>query len=88
MKLMFSDPDREITYYPKGAIANSYFTDSFKLKDARTGEEVDLVTTDISWKSDRDSKFLRPDSWKSWDCKFNKMLTYWSDEFPNLSAIL
>ncbi|KAL5266746.1 hypothetical protein ACHWQZ_G003952 [Mnemiopsis leidyi] len=65
------DEVREVTYYPKGAIANSYFTDTFTIRKAtrskeEVGEEIPLDFTDISWKSDRDSKFLLPANWKGW----------------------
>lgn len=57
---------KEVPYYPKGAIANSYFTDTFTLKKKGSPDPVFLNTTNISWKSDKESKFLLPANWKNW----------------------
>ena len=67
---LFKPPDSAAnkSYYPKGAIANSFFTDSYLLgkgkeKDLEKRDktnDVELDISDISWKSDRESKFLDP----------------------------
>ncbi len=52
---------------PCGAIANSLFTDSFKLIDLTFGysginNQIKLLETGISWPSDKKYKFHNPDS--------------------------
>ena len=76
------EPDengKEVPYYPKGAIANSYFTDTYTLiknKDKDNEEKVFLNTTNISWKSDKESKFLLPANWKNWKRKSSNFVVY------------
>lgn len=49
------------TYYPCGMMANSYFTDTFKITKKSTGEELELISQNISWSGDRDIKFKHAD---------------------------
>uniref|UniRef100_U5ETG0 Putative cell cycle control protein n=1 Tax=Corethrella appendiculata TaxID=1370023 RepID=U5ETG0_9DIPT len=46
---------------PCGAIANSLFSDSFELYSQKHGINVNLLRTEIAWKSDRDIKFRNPE---------------------------
>lgn len=55
------NPEGGKTYYPCGMMANSYFTDTFKITKKSTGEELELVSTNISWSGDRDIKFKHAD---------------------------
>lgn len=58
-----TEDNQTIPFYPRGAIANSYFTDTFTIIDG-DNNEIELDFKDISWKSDRDSKFLIPDNFQ------------------------
>ncbi|XP_049511321.1 cell cycle control protein 50A [Dermacentor silvarum] len=56
------DPKTGYTIFPCGAIANSLFNDTFKLR-YRTGSnyrDVEVSTDNISWPSDRERKFRNP----------------------------
>lgn len=64
------------TYYPCGMMANSYFTDSFKIVKKSNHQELELITQNISWSGDRDIKFRPaqfddaklawPKYWQTW----------------------
>eukprot|EP00002_Diphylleia_rotans_P026257 TRINITY_DN5221_c0_g2_i1.p1 TRINITY_DN5221_c0_g2~~TRINITY_DN5221_c0_g2_i1.p1 ORF type:complete len:330 (-),score=64.38 TRINITY_DN5221_c0_g2_i1:345-1334(-) len=53
-----------INYYnPCGLVANSWFSDEIQLTSSEVGS-IPLRSKGISWKSDRDAKFKKPDPYK------------------------
>lgn len=57
----FSHTDDDIPIAPCGAIANSLFNDSLRIKIKDTTRMVPLLRTGIAWPSDRNIKFRNPD---------------------------
>lgn len=65
---------------PCGAIANSMFTDTFKLE--WSGEKVPILTDKIAWNSDRETKFKNPSNINDFD-KYAKPLA-WKQSIKSL----
>eukprot|EP00116_Pleurobrachia_bachei_P005544 sb/3465806/ len=74
-------------YYPRGAIANSYFLDTFKInKKGGDWKEIYLNTTNISWETDRQYKFIVPEGFQSNSTAFSwpRDWKVWQDKVPFL----
>ncbi|XP_064487841.1 cell cycle control protein 50A-like [Ornithodoros turicata] len=58
------DKSTDKTYYPCGAVANSFFNDTLRLKYKGAGDptyrDIDLIFDGISWPTDRQRKFKNP----------------------------
>lgn len=56
----FDKNDEGLPIAPCGAIANSLFNDTLKIRIKDTGRMVPLLRKGIAWPSDRDVKFRNP----------------------------
>ncbi|XP_065903238.1 cell cycle control protein 50A-like [Dysidea avara] len=53
--------DSDVTFLPCGVIANSFFNDTLQLINRDTSVDIIEDRTDISWESDRDTRFQNAD---------------------------
>ena len=59
------DLDKDDVAVPCGLIAKSFFKDTFELKDPN-GNKIEIDSTDIAWKADRELKYKNGDRDKQW----------------------